>query len=222
MYELASGPLALGAALIFLLGLVYQTVRFFWLTKPVARPARTYKPQPGSKTGLQPSHRLQRTAVVQRTVLGMEPGLVVVTTLFHLLLILTPLTVLGHVLLVDASWGIRLPAISEATSDLLTVLVLALGGYLLYRRISVAQARSITGSVDLLILAIVLMPYLTGFLAYHQWLPYRPIIVAHILSGELLLVCIPFTRLAHALFFFLTRLCLGSEYSFTRGNRTWR
>jgi nitrate reductase gamma subunit len=152
----------------------------------------------------------------------MEPAMAVVTTGFHAALILTPLTVLAHALLFEQSWGTRPPSAPEALTDILTLVVLGLGFFLLYRRIRVARVRSITTPTDIILLAVVLAPFLTGFLAYHQWMPYRPMVVAHMLSGELMLVCIPFTRLSHALFFFLVRICLGSEYSFTRGSRVWR
>jgi len=221
MYELVRGPLALAAFFIFLFGLLFQTVRFYRLTKPV-RSSPAYKPQPRSDGTRHSLPSVQRRAWKQRTVLGMEPGMVVVTAVFHAGLILTPLTLLSHSLLIQQSWGVRLPAFPESLSDLMTLLVIGLGCYLLYRRVVLDRARSITGPMDIVLLAVVLAPFLTGFLAYHQWLSYRPMIIAHILSGELMLVCIPFTRLAHVLFFFLTRLGVGSEFSFVRGSRDWR
>jgi len=222
MYALARGPLALGAFLILILGLVYQTVRFFALTRSASRQEASFRQQPQNSGLRHPSPKVQRRARMQRSVMGMEPAMAVITTVFHAALILTPLTVLAHAFLIQDSWGIRPPAFSEVLSDSLTFLVLALGGFLLYRRIRLPRVRSITGPMDILVLLIVLAPFLTGFLAYHQWTPYRPMVLAHILSGELMLVCIPFTRLSHALFFFLTRILLGSEYSFTRGRRNWR
>lgn len=222
MYALARGPLALGAALILIAGLLYQTVRFFVLTRPASGSASPVVQQPRNSGMRQPSLHVQRKARIQRSVLGMEPFMAVMTTLFHAALILTPLMVLAHALLFEESWGIRPPALPEAASDILTLLVLGLGGFLLYRRIRLARVRSITGPMDIVLLAVVLAPFLTGFLAYHQLTPYRPMVVAHMLSGELMLVCIPFTRLSHALFFFLTRVWLGSEYSFSRGGRVWR
>jgi hypothetical protein len=46
-------------------------------------------------------------------------------------------------------------------------------------------------------------------------------IFLHILSGEIMLITLPFTRLGHMIFFFLYRFMIGSEYSFARGTRTW-
>ena len=47
------------------------------------------------------------------------------------------------------------------------------------------------------------------------------VMILHILSGELMLITIPFTKFGHMLFFFLYRFLIGSEYSFARGGRTW-
>jgi hypothetical protein len=43
----------------------------------------------------------------------------------------------------------------------------------------------------------------------------------HILSGEAMLITLPFTKLGHMLFFFLYRFLIGNEYSFAKGARAW-
>ena len=73
----------------------------------------------------------------------------------------------------------------------------------------------------LLVLLITVAPFVTGFLAYHQWFDYRTVILLHILAGEVMLVTIPFTKLGHMLFLFLYRFLIGSEHSFSQGSRTW-
>ena len=45
--------------------------------------------------------------------------------------------------------------------------------------------------------------------------------ILHILSGEVLLVAIPFTRLSHMLFAPLTRSYMGSEFGNVRNARDW-
>jgi nitrate reductase gamma subunit len=70
-------------------------------------------------------------------------------------------------------------------------------------------------------LAIVVAPFVTGFLAYHQWLGYKFWLILHILSGEIMLVAIPFTRLSHMFFFPMTRGYLGSEFGYVRHVKDW-
>ena len=72
-----------------------------------------------------------------------------------------------------------------------------------------------------MILLIAAAPFLTGYIAYHQWFNYDTVITLHILAGEVMLISIPFTKLGHMLFFFLYRFLIGNEYSFARGEKTW-
>jgi nitrate reductase gamma subunit len=46
-------------------------------------------------------------------------------------------------------------------------------------------------------------------------------LILHILTGEILLVAIPFTRLSHMFFFFFTRAYMGSEFGSVRNARDW-
>ena len=43
------------------------------------------------------------------------------------------------------------------------------------------------------------------------WLP------AHIISGEMLLIAVPFTKLSHILLFFMSRAQLGMDFGIKRG-----
>jgi hypothetical protein len=70
-------------------------------------------------------------------------------------------------------------------------------------------------------LLITVAPFLSGYLAYHQWFDYKIMLIAHILAAEVMLVVIPFTKLGHMIFFFLYRFLIGGEYSFGQGTRTW-
>jgi nitrate reductase gamma subunit len=101
------------------------------------------------------------------------------------------------------------------------VIVLICGAYFLGRRLFLARVRAISSIYDYVILLIAVAPFLTGFLAYHQWWDYKTVIFLHILTGEIMLITLPFTKLGHMLFFFLYRFFIGSEYSFVRGSRTW-
>jgi hypothetical protein len=46
-------------------------------------------------------------------------------------------------------------------------------------------------------------------------------VILHMLSGELMLILIPFTKLSHMVFFFLSRAHIGSEFGERRGTVTW-
>ncbi|MGD9217629.1 MAG: hypothetical protein PVJ84_22650, partial [Desulfobacteraceae bacterium] len=88
---------------------------------------------------------------------------------------------------------------------------------ILLRRIALPQVRILTKPYDLLVLAIAMAPFLTGFLAHMQVGNYNLWLILHILSGEIMLVAIPFTKLSHFLLFFLSRAQLGMDFGIKRG-----
>jgi len=103
----------------------------------------------------------------------------------------------------------------------MTVIVILAAIFFLVRRLVLSEVRYVTFPSDYALLAIALAPFLTGFLAYHQWLPYKTILILHILSGEIMLIAIPFTRLSHMLYFVFTRAYMGSEFGAVRNSKDW-
>jgi nitrate reductase gamma subunit len=154
-------------------------------------------------------------------VFGIHPAFSWTTLIFHVCLVITPLFVLTHNLLLDEALGISFFSWSEALTDSMTVVLLICGAYFLYRRFFVRKVRAITCLYDYLMLFIAVAPFLTGFMAYHQIYDYQTMVILHILTGELMLIAIPYTKFAHMIYFFLQRFFVANEYSFGKGNRTW-
>jgi len=221
MCNFVQGQLVSIAVIVFILGLVYQGIQFFKLTqkKEWVFPPLPIENKPEKKTAEQ--WIIQCLRSLDGTLWKTDRALTIATSVFHVCLIAAPLFLLGHNILLDQSWGLSLFSLPESFSDVLTLVVLICGAYFLWRRLFLARVRAISSIYDYIILLIAIAPFLTGFLAYHQWLDYRTVILLHILSGELMLITIPFTKLGHMLFFFLYRFFIGSEYSFVRGSRTW-
>jgi len=145
----------------------------------------------------------------------------VVSFAFHICLIVTPLFLLSHSLLWYQSWKISWWSLPEFVADIMTVIVIISCIFFLCRRFVLAEVQFVTFVSDYILLAIAFAPFITGFLAYHQWLPYKPMLIAHILSGQIMLIAIPFTRLSHMIFFFFTRAYMGSEFGAVRNSRDW-
>jgi nitrate reductase gamma subunit len=140
------------------------------------------------------------------------------TFLFHICLVFTPIFLLSHNVLWHESWGITWWTIPEGLADIMTIIVIITCMFFFLRRILAPEVRFVTFTSDYLILAIAFVPFLTGFLAYHQLLlPYKIMVILHMISGAAMLIAIPFTRLGHMFYFFLTRAYLGSETGFRRG-----
>lgn len=224
MYDLVRGPLVWVAFLVFIFGTAYQVYRFYRLSRPKGRyRLRIPFGKPPKEPGADPAEpELTWWQQVQLSVAGKNPVMIAVTTLFHLALVLTPLFVLGHNVLLDVAWEVSLPSLPEAVADGLTVLVIAGGLFFLLRRLFLARVRAISTTYDYLVLLIATAPFLSGFLAYHHIFDYDTVVLLHMLSGEIMLMAIPFTKLIHMPYFFINRFVLVHENTLGGGgSRIW-
>jgi nitrate reductase gamma subunit len=219
MSDFIRGQFVSIAFIIFILGLIFQLIQFFRLTQ---KKEWVYPPLDVK--------REKRTigkwaafclASLNGTLWKTDPLITVVTSVFHVFLILVPILLLGHNILLDQSWGLSLWSLPESITDILTLVFLICVAFFLGRRLFLSRVRVITTLYDYVILLIAAAPFLTGYIAYHQWFNYDTVITLHILAGEVMLISIPFTKLGHMLFFFLYRFLIGNEYSFARGEKTW-
>jgi nitrate reductase gamma subunit len=144
-----------------------------------------------------------------------------ISYLFHILLFVIPLFLASHIVLINEAFQISWPALNDTVADWLTVGIIAALVFFAIRRQMVPEVKYLTGVMDYLLILVVLLPFVTGFLAYHQWFAYRWMAMAHILSGELMLIIIPFSRFSHMLTAPLTRAYMGSEFGNVRHARDW-
>lgn len=146
-----------------------------------------------------------------------HPVITIVTFLFHICLVFTPIFLLSHNILWHESWGISWWTLPEGTADIMTVIVISACIFFFFRRIISREVRFVTFGSDYIILAIAFAPFITGFLAYHQLLlPSRAMTILHVLFGEAMLIAIPFSRIIHMLFGWFTRAYTGSEFGQVR------
>ena len=146
-----------------------------------------------------------------------KPGMTILFFSLHIGLIVTPVFLLAHNIILKERWGFSLPTISGTLADILTIGVIISGVFLILRRIGFSEVRILTTTYDYVLLAITLTPFITGFLAAHHVPGYSFWLIAHIISGEIMLIAIPFTKLSHIVLFFLSRAQLGMDYGIKRG-----
>lgn len=220
VYDFIRGPLAWISFIVFFLGLAYQIYSFISLTEK--KDHTVYNPRPRKKDT--PRTFSDFMIKVKLSVVGVNPLMLIVTTVFHICLVVAPIFLLAHNLLLKEAIGFSLFSFSEKFTDYMTIVLMICGAYFLYRRIFVARVRAITTFYDYVMLFLATAPFITGYLAYHQTLgdaSYRLIISLHMLTGELMLMAIPFTKFVHMVFFFVFRFAIESEWSLGKGNRTW-
>lgn len=216
IYNFVSGPLAWVAFTVFIVGSIYRLIEMIVLIYRKERSIYSYM-----------SWKYSLRSILHWIIpFGTEgwknnPALTVVTFAFHICLFMVPIFLLSHIILWDESWNMSWYSLPDSFADIATMIVIASCIFFLIRRIVSPEVRFVTSASDYILLAIVAAPFITGFLAYHQWFGYRLIVIAHMLSGEIMLMAIPFTRLNHMLFAPFTRAYMGSEFGGIRHAKDW-
>ncbi|MFH0810483.1 MAG: nitrate reductase [Pseudomonadota bacterium] len=216
LYGYARGPLAWAAFGLFIGGIILKLMRLY---------ALSLKKDQVIYDHLSISWALRSIVAyllpLNRSVAS-KPIFSAIAYMFHICLIAAPLLVMAHAELMYESWGVSLPYIKDAVVDVMAVVVMLTGLALLVRRFIDPTVRLLTTPTDIALLLATIAPFATGFLAYHQLLlPYDLAIVLHLLSAELVLALIPFTKLSHFALFFVTRGLIGSEFGGRRATRAW-
>jgi nitrate reductase gamma subunit len=215
LYNFVRGPLVWIAFLIFVGGSIYQVRNLILLAKK----EKVVYPYISLKLTLRSIlHWLVPFASVNWR---RHPVITTMTFILHIGLVILPIFVLGHIVLIRESWGISWWNISEGLGDALTILVIAACIFFFLRRIFAPEVKFVTFSSDYLILAVTFLPFISGFLAYHQLLLSREtMVILHMIFGSAMLIAVPFTRIIHMFYFFLTRAFMGSDHGY-RHSRDW-
>lgn len=214
--SLARGPFLWAAIFIFIAGTVWRTRCIRRLCVPSPPPFL-----PGN-AALSPSlPPLSRNEKIRRSIAGTRPLTIGMTTVFHVLIIVSPFFVMGHTVMLQSAWGDAWIAFPDGLSHVLTIFILLCVAFFLLRRVAITHVRKISTGRDYLFLLLVASPFATGLLAYYQVFNYKLMITLHMLLGEVLLALLPFSFFTHMLFFFPARFRIDSEYRLGKGGRTW-
>ena len=216
LYNFVSGPLVWLAFIVFIGGCLYRLITLMVLVHKKEKFIYSYM---SWKYSLRSIVRWSTPFATEN--MRRHPAMTIVAYVFHICLILTPIFLLAHVTLVDESWDLSWWTLPDTLAALMTLLVIGACVFFLVRRLVNPEVQYVTSASDYILLAIVAAPFITGFLVYYQWFAYQTLLILHILSGEIMLVAIPFTRLSHMLFAPLTRAYMGSEFGGVRHARDW-
>lgn len=216
MYEFLAGPVLWASLIIFVSGLALRMAALYVLSRK--RDRVLYNHASASWAARSTLHWLTPWASAS---MRRQPLFTLTYFVFHVCLFAVPLFLLAHNMLLYEALGIRLWSMPERWADALTLVFLVSALILAARRILRPEVRILTTPGDYALLVLTVLPFLTGFLAYHQWTDYRAMMILHVLTAEILLVAIPFTKLAHMLLFFFSRAFIGFEMGARRGARSW-
>lgn len=201
--QLAMGPLFWVAFTVMVLGLgrhlaltLYELVRAYRRAGDRKIPARRILSE--TRQWLIPIGRLRNRWLYSAT-----------TFLFHVGVILVPLFLAGHIALWQQALGVSWPALPNDVATTLTLITLAAGVAVLIQRLASRESRVLGRFQDYALPLLIVLVFVSGFMVMHPaWNPAGrdPVFLLHVLSGDLLLFLVPFTKLSHMVLLPLTQL----------------
>jgi len=193
------------AVVVFLLGVVWRLIEIYSLgrKKDLSAPRHT----PGA-SGL---HTVFRRSVPPMGMMKRSPVSYIGGYAFHIGLAIVVFLFAPHIKLIESVLGISWPGLPSQFIDFAAVVTMAAMVVVLVDRLNKPVKRFLSTFEDWFTWAVTFLPVLTGWMAVqHLLLPYTTMLALHILSVELLLVVLPFTKLFHAFTVFGSRWYNGT------------
>ena len=143
-----------------------------------------------------------------------------VSVLFHVGMLLVPPFLAAHILLWSGATGIAWPALPQPAADWLTVLVIVTALCLLAGRLFHKAARSLSRRQDYMWPLLIMIPFLTGYVCANiETAPgtYQWMMLLHVWSANLIMMMLPFTKIAHCVLLPLSQYVTGLAWKFPLG-----
>lgn len=181
------------AVAIFVLGVIWRLIEIYSLgrKKDLAAPRHV--------AGASGMHTVFRRSVPPEGFVKKSPVTYIGGYVFHIGLFIVVFLFAPHIKLIESLIGVSWPGLPSQFVDLVAVVTIAALVLVLFDRINRPVKRYLSTFGDWFTWLLTLLPVLTGWMAVqHLLLPYTTMLALHILSAELLLVFLPFTKLFHA------------------------
>ena len=189
---------------IFLLGVLWRLLEIYTLGRKADLAA------PRSRPGATGWHTILRRSVPPPGMVKRSPVSYIGGYIFHVGLAIIAFLFIPHIKLIEGLTGLSWPGLPSQVIDAVTVVTLAAMVVVLVDRINKPVKRYLSTFEDYFTWTLTFLPVLTGYLAVkHLFLPYTTMLALHILTAELLLIFLPFTKLFHAFTVFGSRWFIG-------------
>lgn len=206
LLELARGPALVFSLGVFILGLAWRLYRIF------RRPVRVDHSEPRRRDLVAGGLRAIFAKMLPPRGVKVRGAQMANAYAYHLGLALVVFGYAPHIAFIHRYTGLSWPALPEpvfyaAAGVTIVTLLIAL-----VRRLSHPVLRLLSGFDDWFSWAVTMAPMLTGMALIGG--PAQPLPLAiHLLSLELLLVWLPFGKLAHAALVFVSRYRTGADFT---------
>ena len=193
------------AVAIFVLGVIWRLIEIYSLGRKKDLSA------PRQVQGASGWHTVFRRSVPPPGMVKKSPVSYLGGYTFHIGLAVVVFGFAPHIKLVEGISGLSWPGLPSQFVDFVAVVTMAAMIVVLVDRLNKPVKRYLSTFEDYATWALTFLPVLTGWLAVqHMVLPYTTMLALHILSVELLLVFLPFTKLFHAFTVFGSRWFNGT------------
>lgn len=193
------------AVVIFLLGVLWRLIEIYSLgrKKDLAAPRHV--------AGASGWHTVFRRSVPPPGMLKRSPVSYIGGYAFHIGLAIVVFLFAPHIKLIESLIGLSWPGLPSQFVDFVAVVTMAAMVVVLVDRLNKPVKRYLSTFEDWFTWTVTFLPVLTGWMAVqHLLLPYTTMLALHILSVEILLVVLPFTKLFHAFTVFGSRWFNGA------------
>lgn len=134
--------------------------------------------------------------------------------IFHLGFFVVLFLSIPHIEIFQSLLSISWPGIATSIIDFVAVVTMISMVFLLIDRLTNPVKKQLNTAGDYIAWTVTFLPLVTGYMAYHHlWAPYTQILALHILSVELLMVVLPFTKLTHTFTLFISRWYNGDQFA---------
>lgn len=208
LLDFARGPALQWSLWIFCLGVLWRIVGAMYLlgTKDLSKARRKHYVRDGLRTCLTrstPAEPFEEKIRFQH-ISGYA---------WHLALFVSVLFFAPHILFFESLLGISWPHLPNTIILFSGAVATALLIALLLRRIVHPVQRLISTVDDYISIVVVLLPLVTGIMAFaHVGARYETLLALHLLTVELMLIWYPFSKLMHAFMTFPSRYQSGTFF----------
>lgn len=140
--------------------------------------------------------------------------------LFHAGLLAVPLFLAAHVRLWRGAVGFAWPGMGQTPADYLTLMTIAAGLGLFCGRAFHRAARALSRLQDYVWPPLLIVPFATGYVCSHAALraeAYQALMLAHVYAADLILIMIPFTKVAHCVLTPFSQAVTAVSWKFVPG-----
>lgn len=158
---------------------------------------------------------------IKKSIFYKNPFSMILTVLFHLLVLLLPFTIQAHGIVLFQQIRVSTVSISDRCSIVLAFAVILMIVIMVGRRLLLRPIRMITSLTDIYFLAAISLPFITGILCYYHYGNYELLMIVHIISAQILIILLGWSKMGHAVLFFFSRLFIRNTRVVSDGGRDW-